>query len=76
MVCEKPKHLSVGGNMEHATAKQLWKLNDLALKCQGTKPRVSLKRGALTVNLPMSKKEASLQIQTLMLKLAEQEAKL
>ena len=62
--------------MEHATAKQLWKLNDLALKCQGTKPMVSLKRGALTVTLPMSKKEASLHIQKLLLTLAEQEAKL
>jgi hypothetical protein len=62
--------------MEHATAKQLWKLNDLALKCQGNKPLIALKRGALTITLPMSKKEASLQNQTLMLKLAEQEAKL
>lgn len=62
--------------MEHATAKQLWKLNDLALKCQATKPMVALTRGALTITLPMSKKEASLQIQKLVLKLAEQEAKL
>ena len=62
--------------MEHATEKQLWKLNDLALKCQEAKPVLSIKRGAFTITLPMSKKEASLQIQTLMLKLAEQEAKL
>ena len=62
--------------MEHATAKQLWKLNDLALKFQANKPMIALKRGAFTITLPMSKKEASLQIQTLLLKLAEQEAKL
>lgn len=59
--------------MSHATAKQLWKLNDLAIKCQENKPRLSLKRGALTITLPMSKVEAHVKIQTLMLKLAEQE---
>jgi len=74
--------------MEHATAKQLWKLNDLAIKCQEAKPKVSLKRHIkdpfsaipptwdLAINLPMSKKEASLHIQRLLLTLAEQEAKL
>lgn len=41
------------------TAKQLWKLNDLAIQCQ--KP--------VKIQLPMTKEQASIQIQTLVLQL-------
>jgi hypothetical protein len=41
----------------NATIKQLWKLNDLSEKCNQP----------LTVQLPLSKEQASIQIQTLIL---------
>ena len=59
--------------MTAATAKQLWKLNAMAKKCQESKPRLPLERGALTITLPISEAEAHAKIQTLMLKMAEQE---
>jgi hypothetical protein len=54
-----------------ATAKQLWKLNDLATKLQAqSKPRLLCKVEEVRITLPMSKADAHVAIQTLISKLA------
>ncbi len=57
--------------MNMATPKQLWKLNDLAVKCRETNTALDTEGKTLTINLPISKQDAYFTIQMLVAKLAE-----
>jgi hypothetical protein len=59
--------------MNVATSKQLWKLNDLAIKCQESKPSLFSRKRVkpITVQLPLSREDASAMIQVLMARLGD-----